>query len=68
MTGASLVYLPPYSPEFNPIENAGSTLKQHLRKAKARMKESLYKAIAQGLDLITASDAKGGFRQAGYQM
>lgn len=68
MTGASLVYLPPYSPDLNPIENAWSKLKQHLRKAKARTKEALYKAIAQGLDLITASDAKGWFRHAGYQM
>ena len=68
MTGASLVYLPPYSPDLNPIENAWSKLKQHLRKAKARTKVALYNAIAIGLDLITASDAKGWFRHAGYQM
>ena len=41
-TGASLMYLPPYSPEFNPIESAWSKLKQYLRKVKARTKEALY--------------------------
>lgn len=68
MTGASLIYLPPYSPELNPIENAWSKLKQYLKKVKARTEEALYKAIAQGLDLITSADAKGWFRHAGYQM
>ena len=65
-TGAALVYLPPYSPELNPIENAWSKLKQHLRKTKARTKEELYHAIARGLELITGGDAAGWFRHAGY--
>ena len=65
-TGASSVYLPPYSPELNPIENAWSKLKQYLRKAKARTKEALYDAITRGLELITNSDAEGWFRHAGY--
>lgn len=65
-TGASVLYLPPYSPELNPIENACSKLKQHLRKTKARTKETLYQAIADGLNLITSSNSKGWFQHAGY--
>ena len=65
-TGASLVCLPPYSPELNPIENLWSKLKQYLRKTKARTKEALYSAIARGLELMTDSDAAGWFLHAGY--
>lgn len=60
--GASLLYLPPYSPDLNPIEKAWSKLKQLLRSAKARSKEALEQAIAELLPLITPEDAKAWFR------
>ena len=65
-TGASLIYLPPYSPEFNPIEMAWSKLKQYLRKTKARTKDALYDAIARGLKLITSDNAMAWVQHAGY--
>lgn len=60
--GARLLYLPPYSPDLNPIEKAWSKLKQLLRSAKARSKEALDQAISELLPLITAEDAKAWFR------
>ena len=60
--GARLLYLPPYSPDLNPIEKAWTKLKQLLRAAKARTKEALDQAIAQLLPLLTAEDAKAWFR------
>ena len=51
--GASLLYLPPYSPDFNPIENAFAKLKALLRKAAERTVEGLWSAIGQLIDLIT---------------
>jgi transposase len=60
--GAQLFYLPPYSPDLNPIEKAWAKLKQLLRTAKARTKEALDQAIAQLLPLLTAKDAKAWFR------
>lgn len=60
--GARLLYLPPYSPDLNPIEKAWAKLKQLLRAAKARTKEALDEAIAQLLPLLTAEDAKAWFR------
>jgi transposase len=60
--GAQLLYLPPYSPDLNPIEKAWAKLKQLLRAAKARTKEALDQAIAQLLPLLTAEDAKAWFR------
>ena len=64
--GARLLYLPPYSPDFSPIEPAWSKLKQFLRSAAARTKEALDQAIADGLRTITSSDARGYFRKCGY--
>jgi len=64
--GASLLYLPPYSPDFNPIENLWSKLKQFLRKAAARTFETLCDAIAAGLQTITTEDCKGFFQNCGY--
>ncbi|HEX4621635.1 MAG TPA: IS630 family transposase [Myxococcaceae bacterium] len=64
--GARLLYLPPYSPDFSPIEPAWSKLKQFLRSAAARTKEALEQAIANGLRTITSSDACGYFRKCGY--
>jgi transposase len=56
--GAEMLYLPPYSPDLNPIEKVWSKLKQTLRSAKARTKEALEKAIAEAIRLITPDNAK----------
>jgi transposase len=63
--GAQLLYLPPYSPELNPIEKAWSKLKQLLRSAKARSKEALEAAIAAALPQITPDNATAWFRACG---
>lgn len=60
--GAKLLYLPPYSPDLNPIEKAWSKLKQLLRSAKARTREALDQAISELLPRITAEDATAWFR------
>ncbi len=65
-TGATLFYLPPYSPDFNPIEPACSKIKQHLRKTKARTLDRLEHAVAQALATVTSPDAQGWFRHCGY--
>jgi transposase len=65
--GASILYLPPYSYDFNPIELAWSKLKEHLRSAEARNREDLDEAIAAGMDQITQKDARGWFRHCGYR-
>jgi hypothetical protein len=59
--GAEVLYLPPYSPDLNPIEKAWSKLKQILRSAKARTKDALEKAIAKAIRLITPDNAKAWF-------
>jgi len=64
--GAKAVYLPPYSPELNPIELAWSKLKSFLRTAKARTIDALNIAIAMGMEMITPDDALGWFRHCGY--
>jgi transposase len=61
-----LRYLPPYSPDFNPIEHAFSKLKALLRKAAARTTEALDAAINDALAAITAADAAGWFAHCGY--
>jgi transposase len=60
--GAELLYLPPYSPDLNPIEKAWSKLKQMLRTDKARSREDLDAAIAKRLPQITPEDAQAWFR------
>ena len=60
--GASLLYLPPYSPDLNPIEKAWSKLKQGLRAAEARTVDHLQAAIANLLPTLTANDAQAWFR------
>ena len=60
--GAELLYLPPYSPDLNPIEKAWSKLKQSLRAAKARTAEQLQQAVANALNTITPQDAAAWFR------
>lgn len=64
--GAQLLYLPPYSPDFNPIEQAWSKLKQLLRGVKARLLDQLEPAIAQALTAITRKNAQAFFRHCGY--
>jgi transposase len=64
--GARLLYLPPYSPDFNPIENMWSKVKQHLRSAAARTFEALQAAVWAALDRVTPSDCAGFFRHCGY--
>jgi len=63
--GARVLYLPPYSPHLNPIENAWSKMKHILRQLKARSIDTLYDAWSQAIDSITPSDAKGYFMNAG---
>jgi transposase len=65
--GCELLYLPAYSPDYNPIEEAFAKLKQLLRKAAARSKEALVEAIGAALSAITTADAKGFFEHAGYR-
>jgi transposase len=64
--GCDVWYLPAYSPDLNPIEEAFSKLKTHLRRAAARTQEALLTAIAEALRSITASDAAGYFTHCGY--
>lgn len=64
--GLRLLYLPPYSPDFAPIEQAWSKLKTLLRTAAARTVEALESALAEVLDRITAADALGWFQHCGY--
>ncbi len=64
--GATVLLLPPYSPDFNPIEEAFSKIKGFLRKAKARSKEGLLEAMGWALKTVTARDAKGWFGHCGY--
>src|SRR3954451_1291025 len=63
--GASVLPLPPYSPDFNAIEEMFSKLKGFLRRVGARAKEHLYDAIGDGLREVTPGDILGGFRHAG---
>jgi transposase len=63
---AQVWFLPPYSPDFNPIEKMWSKVKAYLRKVKARTKEALWQAIGDALKTVTASDALGWFESCGY--
>lgn len=64
--GCTLLFLPPYSPDFNPIEQAWSKLKALLRGVGARTKDALNTALHDVLDSITARDASGWFAHCGY--
>lgn len=66
--GATLLPLPPYSPDFNPIEQCWSKIKEFLRAAEARTTEALGQAITQAFARITASDARGWFQYCGYRL
>jgi len=65
--GAKLLYLPPYSPDFNPIEQAFSKLKALLRKAAARTLDDLWNAIAAILPAFTPEECKNYFTNSGYE-
>jgi transposase len=66
--GADLVFLPSYSPEMNPIEEAFSKIKQLVRKAGARTREALVEAIGRALAAVRLEDAAGWFAHAGYRL
>ena len=65
--GCQLIYLPSYSPDYNPIEEAFAKIKNLLRKASARTKEALVEAIGVALSAVSAQDARGFFEHAGYR-
>jgi transposase len=65
--GCELLYLPPYSPDFNPIEEAFAKLKALLRKAEARSREVLLEAMGRALEMLTAKDARSFFEHRGYR-
>lgn len=64
--GAQLLYLPPYSPDLNPIEAAFAKLKALLRKAAERTMDALWNRLDNTLDAFTAHDCRNFFRHAGY--
>lgn len=64
--GAQLLYLPPYSPDFNPIEQAWSKIKQLLRAAKARLLEVLDQALTTAIAAVTSRNATAWFHHCGY--
>ena len=66
--GATLAYLPPYSPDLNPIELAFSKVKQALRSAAHRTADALWSSMQAVLDRVTATDADGFFRHCGYTL
>lgn len=65
-TGARVLFLPPYSPDLNPIEKMWSKVKQHLRSAEARTEAALFDAIGKALENITPTDARNWFTSCGY--
>lgn len=65
--GCELLFLPAYSPDCSPIEEAFSKLKAFLRRVGARTREALQEAIGQPLETITATDARGWFTHCGYR-
>ncbi len=65
--GASLVFLPPYSPDFNPIEMAFSKLKALMRKAAERTRDGLWDAVANAIDAFPPQECKNYFTAAGYE-
>ncbi len=65
-SGAQLWFLPPYSPDLNPIEKMWSKIKAILRTLKARTEQALIEAIAKALEAVTANDAKEWFESCGY--
>jgi transposase len=65
--GCELLYLPPYSPDFNPIEEAFSKIKGLMRKAEARSREALLEAMGKAISAVGTEDARGYFEHCGYR-
>jgi transposase len=65
-TGAQLSYLPPYSPDWSPIEPCWSKIKTRRRGMKARTREALDQALAKAIGKISSSDARGWFAHCDY--
>ena len=65
--GAELRFLPPYSPDFNPIENAFAKLKALLRKVAARTRDALWDAVGPAIDAFTPDECRNFFTAAGYE-
>lgn len=65
-TGAQILFLPPYSPDLNPIEPCWSKIKQKMRALKARVVEALNKATTEAIATVLPKDAQGWFEHAGY--
>ncbi len=66
--GARVIWLPPYSPDFSPIEQCWSKLKTSLRAAKARTREELERALARAIGQVTRSNIRGWFKHCGYKV
>ena len=66
--GAELRYLPPYSPDLNPIEPVFSQIKQLLRSLARRTKDALWHSMQSVLDAVTSTDAVNCYRHAGYTL
>lgn len=66
--GVEVCYLPPYSPDLNPIEHCWSKVKTHLRAVEAREHEQFYEEIGIALGKVTANDAKGWIKHCGYRL
>ena len=66
--GCELLFLPPYSPDFNPLEEAFSKVKGILRRAKGRMREAFVEATGRALDAITPEDIRGFYSDCGYRL
>jgi transposase len=64
--GAEILFLPPYSPDFSPIEEAFSKVKGILRRVGARTREALLEATGEALDAVSRRDAAGWFNHCGY--
>jgi transposase len=62
-----VLFLPPYSPDYNPIEEAFSKIKGLLRKVQARTREALIEALGAAISAVTAEDAAGFFEHCGYR-
>jgi transposase len=62
------MYLPPYSPDLNPIEEAFSKIKGLLRKAEARSREALVEAMGRAISAVTPQDVRGFFEHRGYRL
>ena len=66
--GCELRYLPPYSPDLNPIEEAFSKIKGLLRRVEARSREALFEAMGEALSAINSRDARGFFEHRSYRL